>query len=101
MRRTEGGGGDFAWLKVVICPLFLLWIIAEESDRGVVFVDDGDATFEFGNYRIVTVKTDLAWPAQMLGYRTHEFSIEIKMAEATVLAVADKQQRLVIAAVDG
>ena len=39
-----------------------MWIIPEKSHRNVVPVQEGDASFQFRNHRIVSKEAYLAWP---------------------------------------
>src|SRR5450631_1270955 len=100
MGGAEEDWGDFAGLELVVGPLCALRIVAEESDRGIVLVENGDAAFQLGDDSVVTVKANLARPAKMLSYGAHELSIEVEMTEAAILAIAYQQQRLVVAHID-
>jgi len=93
--------GDVAGLQVVVCPLLMVGIVAEESYGGIVAIEDGDAAFKFRDDGVVAMEAYLAWAAQMLGDGADESSIEVEVAEAAVFAVAYEEQRLVVAGVEG
>src|ERR1039458_5404035 len=100
MCRAERCGCNLSWQKLLVCPLCLLRVVAEESDRGIVLVEDGDAPFQFRDHRIVPMKAHLAWAPQMQSDCAHELSVEVKMTKPAVLSVAYQQQRLVVKRLD-
>ena len=92
--------GDVAGLQVVVCPLLMVGIVAEESYGGIVAIEDGDAAFKFRDDGAVTMKAYLAGATQMLRNGAHKLAVKIVVAQAAILAIAHQHQRLVIARVD-
>lgn len=89
MGSAEDCGRDLGGIDGVISPLLFVAIIAEEGDRNVVLIKNGHTAFQFRNYRVISIETDLAGTAQMLSYCPDELSIEVKVAETAVFAVTD------------
>jgi len=100
MRRTKSSGRDAVRSKGVVSPLGLLRVVAEKGDRNVVSVEDDNTSFKFGDDGVVTVKADLAGPSKMLCDGTNIFSVEVEMAESTILPIADKKKGLVVTRVE-
>src|ERR1700761_7857462 len=61
MRGTEGRARDLAWIDLVVSPLRGTRVVAEKGDRRVVSVENGQASFELRDDRIVPMETCLAW----------------------------------------
>ena len=98
-------GAEYAYFDVigiefVIRPLRFLRIVAEESDRHIVSIEDGNAPFEFRHHCIIVLQTDLARASQVLGHGADIFAIQVEVAQAPVFAVAYQQQRLAISHVE-
>ena len=97
---AEKRGADFVWLKLIVGPLSIPWIVSEKSHGRVVLVEDRDAAFSFRDYRIVSVEAYLTRATKMLRYGSHEITIQIQMAKAPILAITYKKKRLIVACVD-
>ncbi len=43
---AEDGCLDVVWIKIVLCPLRLLRIVAQKSNRHVVAIENGNPSFQ-------------------------------------------------------
>lgn len=99
MRGAEKRWRDVAGLELIVGPLRLLWVVAQESNGGVIPVKYRDSTLQFRDQCIISMKAHLARAAQMLRDGTDKLAVKIEVAQAAVLAIAHQHQRLVIARV--
>ena len=108
--HAVGSGGD-AGLPgflgdAVVGPVRLVGIVAKVAQHGVVAVEQGDPAFEFGNGdqpRAIggRPECDAARAAEIGDRRVDVRAVQAQALQASVLAVADDQHRLLAASVDG
>jgi len=101
MRCTENACGNIVGTELVIRPLTLLRVVADKRDRHIVLVEDRNPTLQLRDDGVVPMKTNLARTPQMLRDVANELAVKVKVAEAKVFAIADQQQRLIVALVHG
>ena len=86
---AEGGRINSLRVKIVVGPLRLVRIVAEKSYGGIVTIEYGDSAFEFGHDGEVAMQTYLTGTTQMLRDGTDVIPVEIEVAKAAILAIAD------------
>jgi hypothetical protein len=88
VRRTEDCGRNAVGAELVVGPLALLRIIADEGNGRVVLIEDCDSPLQLRNDGVVSVETDLAGATQVLCDVAYEFAVKVEVAEAKVFPVA-------------
>ena len=101
MRCTENVCGNIVGTELVIRPLALLRVVADKRDRYIVLVEDRNPALQLRDDGVVAMKTNLARTPQVLRDVANERAVKVKVAEAKVFPIADKQQRLIVALVHG
>src|SRR5437588_316860 len=98
---TDSVCGNTAGPRLVSRPLALLRVVADKRDRHIVLVEDRNPALQLRDDGVVPMKTNLARTPQMLRDVANERAVKVKVAEAKVFPIADKQQRLIVALVHG
>src|ERR1700678_858585 len=99
--RAEVGESNVARKQFVVGPLILVRIVAQEGNRHIVFIKNGDAPLQLRDHGVVTPKTYLARTTQVQRHVADKLAIEIVMAEPPVFAVAHQQEGLPVTQVHG
>ena len=89
-------GGD-----VVIGAFFFVGVVAEGGYEFIFAVEDGDAACEFSDGDVVAVEGDGAGAAEIFGDDGDEIAVEIEVLEAFIFAIADEEEGLFAAGVEG
>src|SRR4051794_9046349 len=62
MRRAERSRSNALWLKIVIRPLLLIWIVPQKRNRHIVSIEHRYAPLQLRHDRIIPMQRDLARP---------------------------------------
>ena len=78
------GGSKYARFLVSgcyseVCPLFFIWVVADDRNDFAFLVNDGNACLKLGNGSVIAMKGNSAWPAQSCGVHTDPIAVQIEV----------------------
>ena len=100
VRGAENGRWHAVRTDLIVSPLALLGVVADESDRHIVLVNNRDPPLQLRDNRIVPMEADLAWTPQMLRHVADKLAVIVEMAEPEVFPIAYEKKRLLIAGIN-